>query len=158
MEAPTREMPRYRCHKIVHALKIETTKSLLHEDNKWTHWIVPADKGYGSIEVSAEFVEKHKPQNGGYYVVYDDGYKSFSPAAAFEAGYTLLDAGHQARVVAELGELRQRLDRLLGFTRTGTFERLDVDERARMVRQANAMQLYAEVLCERIAAFPEQGR
>ena len=27
---------------------------------------------------------------GGYYVVYEDGYKSFSPAGAFESGYTPL--------------------------------------------------------------------
>jgi len=31
---------------------------------------------------------KHKPEVGGYYVVYADGYKSFSPAQAFEEGYT----------------------------------------------------------------------
>jgi hypothetical protein len=28
------------------------------------------------------------PQPGGYFVVYKDGYKSFSPAKAFEEGYT----------------------------------------------------------------------
>ncbi|MCK9988658.1 MAG: hypothetical protein AzoDbin1_05130 [Azoarcus sp.] len=28
---------------------------------------------------------------GGYYVVYEDGYKSFSPAIAFESGYTRID-------------------------------------------------------------------
>ena len=31
---------------------------------------------------------KHQPTVGGYYVVYKDGYKSFSPADAFESGYT----------------------------------------------------------------------
>jgi bacterioferritin-associated ferredoxin len=35
-----------------------------------------------------EFVDKHKPQVGGYIVIYDDGYTSFSPAKAFEEGYT----------------------------------------------------------------------
>jgi hypothetical protein len=30
---------------------------------------------------------KHKPEVGGYYVVYKDGYRSFSPAEAFETGY-----------------------------------------------------------------------
>ena len=28
------------------------------------------------------------PEVGGYYVVHKDGYKSFSPANAFEEGYT----------------------------------------------------------------------
>ena len=37
-----------------------------------------------------EYVAKHKLEVGGYYVVYEDGYKSFSPASAFESGYTPL--------------------------------------------------------------------
>lgn len=40
--------------------------------------------------MSPEYVAKHKPEVGGYYVVYEDGYKSFSPAGAFESGYTPL--------------------------------------------------------------------
>jgi len=32
--------------------------------------------------------QEHNPQPGGYFVVYKDGYKSFSPAKAFEEGYT----------------------------------------------------------------------
>jgi hypothetical protein len=31
------------------------------------------------------------PSVGGYYVVYDDGYKSYSPSEAFEGGYTKID-------------------------------------------------------------------
>jgi hypothetical protein len=31
--------------------------------------------------------EKHA-HVGGYFVVYDDGYTSYSPAAAFESGYS----------------------------------------------------------------------
>lgn len=50
----------------------------------------PADDGYGPLEVSHEWYAKHKPEAGGYFVVYDDGYKSYSPAPAFEAGYSLL--------------------------------------------------------------------
>jgi len=41
------------------------------------------------FRVSAEYLAKHKPTSGGYYVVYKDGYESFSPAQAFEEGYTL---------------------------------------------------------------------
>ena len=37
-----------------------------------------------------EWLDKHNPEVGGYYVVYEDGYKSFSPAKAFEEGYTLI--------------------------------------------------------------------
>ena len=33
------------------------------------------------------WLDKHNPAVGGYYVVYKDGYESFSPAQAFEEGY-----------------------------------------------------------------------
>ena len=76
---PTQEMPKYKCHKEVHALKIAAINGEV---------ITPQDKGYGEFTVSAAFIEKHAPKPGGYYVVYEDGYVSFSPAEAFEAGYT----------------------------------------------------------------------
>jgi hypothetical protein len=38
---------------------------------------------------------KPAPQAGMYMVVYEDGYISFSPAEAFEAGYTLMKVGEQ---------------------------------------------------------------
>jgi hypothetical protein len=34
--------------------------------------------------------ERSNPQIGGYYVLYEDGYESFSPADAFESGYSLI--------------------------------------------------------------------
>lgn len=41
-----------------------------------------------AIEVSAEYLDKHKPQAGGYYVVYrlgqPDEYRSYCPAEQFE--------------------------------------------------------------------------
>lgn len=88
------EMPRYKCHKEVHALKIDAvhldTDVAKIEGRETTGgaWIYPADKGYAPFEVDHAYVSKHKPEPGGYYVVYSDGYKSFSPAEAFESGYT----------------------------------------------------------------------
>ena len=83
--SPLVEMPRYKCHKEVHALKI--AEVITYEG---TTTIVPADEGYAPFAVSGEYYEKHKPVAGGYYVVYEDGYKSFSPAEAFEGGYTAI--------------------------------------------------------------------
>lgn len=81
----TREMPRYRCHKEVWALKIKAVErdaiTLLHFE----------EPGYAPIQVSYAFDTKHRPEAGGYYVVYKDGYASFSPAEAFEDGYTLIN-------------------------------------------------------------------
>jgi hypothetical protein len=84
------EMPRYKCHKEVWALKIadviDPTKPGNESDG--SRLLTVADKGFDTIRVPADYVRKHNPQPGGYYVVYKDGYKSFSPADVFEDGYT----------------------------------------------------------------------
>ncbi|BBE77425.1 hypothetical protein MRY16398_24810 [Phytobacter sp. MRY16-398] len=94
MSENSAEMPRYQCHKKVWALKIKGIQYKPNPDTtgkscsaSYGAVITPEDDGYGEFEVSAEYICKHKPQIGGYYVVYDDGYKSFSPASAFESGY-----------------------------------------------------------------------
>lgn len=89
-EAAQMEMPRYECHKKVWALKVKEVKSTgtPEQESDGSAWIVPADDGYGKFKVDRDYVTKHKPEAGGYYVVYEDGYKSFSPAKAFESGYT----------------------------------------------------------------------
>ena len=96
-------MPKYQCHKQVWALKIGEIRHHTNPDKSertaaasYGATIKPADPNYGEFDVPAEFITKHKPVVGGYYVVYEDGYKSFSPAAAFEAGYALV---HNQNVV-----------------------------------------------------------
>ena len=76
------EMPRYICHKQVWALKIEAIDS--DADGAM---IQPAEADYAAFKVDAEYINKHNPEVGGYYVVYKDGYKSYSPEKAFEEGY-----------------------------------------------------------------------
>jgi hypothetical protein len=73
------ELPRWKCHKEVHAFKIikielASPGVLIHGDGFF-------------VDVSDEFMRKHRPQLGGFYVRYEDGYESFSPAKAFEEGY-----------------------------------------------------------------------
>jgi hypothetical protein len=99
-EAQTsREMPRYRCHKEVWALKIkaievhrptveELDRILNGGEESPAATITPEETGYAPFPVSNEYMRKHDPKVGGYYVVYKDGYKSFSPAVSFEEGYT----------------------------------------------------------------------
>lgn len=89
------ELPRYKCHKIVWAHKIknlvyQTSEELTGSDGPKPDgaMLYPEDVLYAPFRVDQEYIEKHKPQVGGYYVVYKDGYKSFSPAEAFEDGYT----------------------------------------------------------------------
>ena len=87
-EAAGMEMPKYSCHKEVWALKIDSLKARTPDDG--TRLLTPVERGYVPFILDAAFVSKHNPQTGGYYIVYKDGYKSFSPAEAFEEGYTLI--------------------------------------------------------------------
>lgn len=83
----SKEMPRYKCHKQVWALKIaEITEPT--DITGTARTIVPVDEGYAPFGVDGAYIEKHKPEVGGYYVVYADGYQSYSPAKAFEEGYS----------------------------------------------------------------------
>lgn len=98
------EMPRYRCHKEVWALKIKKVEEEFDDrpnnDSRIKRpfltritgaIITPDEPGYAPFHVTTDYMQKHRPQPGGYYVVYKDGYTSYSPAQAFEEGYTRID-------------------------------------------------------------------
>lgn len=94
---PAREMPRYKSHKTIWALKIKSivfdADLAREDDNRETDgsaMITPEESGYAPFKVNHAYVKKHEPKAGGYYVVYADGYQSWSPAEAFEDGYTRL--------------------------------------------------------------------
>lgn len=87
----TREMPKYKSHKEVWALKIASIKRDGEGENRETDgsaMITPAEEGFAPFRVEYDYLRKHSPEVGGYFVVYKDGYKSYSPAQAFEEGYT----------------------------------------------------------------------
>ena len=84
-------MPLYQSHKIVRALRIYDLKPRESQPgaiNDGALLLVPDDEGYTPFWISPEYVARHAPIVGGYFVVYEDGYQSFSPASAFESGYT----------------------------------------------------------------------
>jgi len=84
------QMPRYKCHKEVWALKIKEVKRAPSGNATITTTLVFEDSAFAPIELDFNYIERHEPKAGGYYVVYEDGYKSFSPGKAFEDGYTRL--------------------------------------------------------------------
>ena len=84
------EMPKYKCHKVVAAVKIKYLKIDESKPNSGA-MIVPTDGSLEDYPVGQDFLNKHNPKPGGYFVVYDDGYESYSPAEAFESGYTKIE-------------------------------------------------------------------
>lgn len=85
----TMEMPRYVSHKKVWALEIFAVGAHL---NGLRH-VVFADKGYAGVPLPEEMFSRYVPVKGDYYVVYSDGYKSFSPRKAFLEGYRSAERG-----------------------------------------------------------------
>lgn len=81
------EMPKYKCHKEVWALKISDISERFVDGSAL---LTPEEDGYAKITVNSEYMDKHKPTVGGYFVVYSGGYQSFSPAKEFEEGYSKL--------------------------------------------------------------------
>lgn len=81
-----RALPTYQSHKKVQAVLI----GAIQTNDDGSAMIVPQETEFNPFPVDKAYVDKHQPQVGGYFVKYDDGYQSWSPAAAFEAGYTRL--------------------------------------------------------------------
>lgn len=84
----TRRMPQYRCHKEVSALKIAAIEIL----NTGAAKIAPVNDGFAAFITGTDYAKRFGGHEGdlGYFVVYKDGYQSWSPTAAFEEGYTAL--------------------------------------------------------------------
>lgn len=75
--APT---PRYQSHKKVWALAIVAVSGP----------ILIVEEPFAPKVVGPEWISRHNPQPGGYWIQYEDGYTSYSPKEAFEAGHTLI--------------------------------------------------------------------
>lgn len=78
-------MKHYRCHKTVFAFKIT---SIVPQDptSLTSNYQLIGDDG--AVVVDPDWMAKHSPYVGGYFVEYSDRYQSFSPPDVFEAGYS----------------------------------------------------------------------
>ena len=88
MDSAERQLPKYRSHKEVWALKLVGVAT--HSDGSAT--LVPEDNRYATFVIDSGWAERFhgSKDDYGYYVVYSDGYTSWSPTKAFEEGYTKL--------------------------------------------------------------------
>lgn len=76
------EMKTYRCHKIVQAARVLSITQLSDDQIRLQ---LEHEANYVDITRNSQW---KNTVAGDYYVLYEDGYASRSPAAAFEAGYT----------------------------------------------------------------------
>ena len=99
-------MQKFKCHKVVEAGKI--TRVVDYGVAAGGQLEMDTPEGTYLLAVNTGYLHKHQPGVGGYFVRYADGYESYSPAAAFEAGYTAIgDAAPAADLqitIAQLGE------------------------------------------------------
>lgn len=102
--------------------------------------------------------------NAGYAVVYEDGYRSWSPAEAFEKAY--VDLGelgdippfHQ-RLIGEMRELEDRLGKLRELDNNAEhFEKVISDPTARnlLMTQESAMAIYLNTLRRRVQLLEQK--
>lgn len=74
----------YQCHKVVRAGRI--LKIIVSGEGELHVETVPGE--FVVVPITHGLFARYRPKVGeDYYVVYDNGYKSVSPKAAFEAGY-----------------------------------------------------------------------
>lgn len=116
-------LPQYRCHKVVRAVKIARIDDAPVSVSGSPSTLVPCD-AIPPFEISSHYRLKHNPQSGGYFVVYEDGYQSFSPAEAFESGYTLINPHQGASLRAQIrgftgDALRDEIDKLFDYATDG---------------------------------------
>lgn len=92
-------------------------------------------------------VVKKNLGNDGYLVEYPDGYRSWSPAKAFEGAYRIAET-HVDRMKIELSDLNERICKATRVI--NAFGAIPEDERWHLKKQLEAMQMYADCLYDRI--------
>lgn len=155
------ELPEYICNKVVKAFKILKIVSVDNRKEGEEHAFLLQSEWHLPARVDQAFMDKNKPTSGGYFVIYEDGYQSFSPAKAFEEGYTLLEkstamnAGEKPlsvveRVIEERRQLETNLSKLGDFMTAKAFTELDDAHKVLLEQQHEQMIAYSGTLLIRI--------
>lgn len=81
----------------------------------------------------------------GYYVVYSDGYESWTPADVFEAAYKIAEAPLD-RINIEIANLREKGDKLAHFLHSDQAKELTLGTKAMLEAQEAMMGCYYNLL------------
>lgn len=91
---PIQGMPQYRCFKTVNALRIQEVRAAGYDSTSDENPIVAISFENPAFPPrNINLRGKPTPEAGWWYVQYEDGYISFSPAKAFEEGYVPMSDG-----------------------------------------------------------------
>lgn len=85
-------LPRWQSHKVVEADKITGVTEGDAATGVLFRWHLACGAKVDVGELLATRVPRGMQTVGGYFVQYPDGYRSWSPADAFEGGYTRVAA------------------------------------------------------------------
>lgn len=77
-------LPKWQSHKVVRAVKII---QIFHDNTMELDVVDPGTNLCACVAPADKMFARYRPVPGDYYVVYDDGFASISPRAAFEEGY-----------------------------------------------------------------------
>ena len=116
----------------------------------------PAWRIDGKVYPKDRPVPRSMNREDGYKVVYEDGYKRWSPKEVFEKAYKVADT-FKDRLMIERQELAGRLDKLYSFVDSPKFEEIvtDKEQRELLLRQRKSMGEYLFVLGKRITLLSE---
>lgn len=148
---PSLEMPRYVCHKTVHALKVGA---------EWEDDILilyPEDPRYARIIMPEKWGIEKKVTERGYFVVYEDGYTSWSPAETFEKGYTPESEFNPDSLETIEVELKPATETLLGKPLTFKDEPYAGESPSPFVHELEEAHRVLNALLRRYVEFVDSG-
>ena len=95
--------------------------------------------------------DEHDPEEDGYFVKYQDGYESWSPAEPFEKAYKVADT-FLDRLIIEQKELAEKLEKLCLFIESPKFIEIvqDTKQQELLILQKAHMGEYLKILNQRI--------
>lgn len=98
---------------------------------------------------------EEREDEGGFLIVYPDGYKSWCPSHIFYQFYKPTGS-YLDRMIVELGEVKERYLNGRDYTFSVDFRSLDMEQQNLLRKQLDAMESYLYILSKRISDAVER--